>query len=63
MPAEVKAKLGATMEAVLNSAEMKEYFEETSLVSAYLPPEDFSGFATDQDALTRTWMAKLGLQQ
>lgn len=63
IPADVKAKLGAAMEEVLNSAEMKEYFEETSLVSAYLPPEGFTDFAKDQDALTKAWMAKLGLQQ
>lgn len=61
IPAEVKEKLSSAIKRVLETPEMQNYFEETSLQESYLSPKEFTANAKSQDQLTKDWMKKLGL--
>lgn len=61
IPAEIKAKLADAVRQSLESPDMKTYIEESSLVPAFLGPDEFTAYAVEQDKTTKAWMEKLGL--
>jgi tripartite-type tricarboxylate transporter receptor subunit TctC len=61
MPDAVKTKIATAVQKVLQTEELTSYIKESSLVSAYQGPEDFTAFAKAQDELTKSWMKKLSL--
>lgn len=61
VPADIKAKLADGIRQALETPEMKTYMEESSLVPAFLGPDEFTAYAVEQDKTTKAWMEKLGL--
>lgn len=61
MPEDVKATLAAAVEAALQTPEMKTYYEESSLLNAFMGPADFTAQAKKEDATTKALMQELGL--
>ena len=62
IPADVKAKFGKAVQEVLASPELKTYFAESALVSAYMAADQFGDYAKQHDKLTKHWMEVLQIK-
>ena len=63
IPDDVKQTLADAVSAALKAPEMTKYFEESSLLPAFLGPQDFTAYAAQEDKTTRDLMQQLGLTQ
>lgn len=63
IPADVKQKLADAIGQALETPAMKTYIEESSLLPAFLGPEEFTSYSAEQDKTTKLWMEKLGISE
>jgi tripartite-type tricarboxylate transporter receptor subunit TctC len=63
MPAPVKSKLAEAVKQVMNTPDLQTYMSESSVVPAFLGPDEFTAFAKKQDEVTKQWMEDLGIKR
>lgn len=61
MADDIKLKLANAAAEVMNSAAMKKYVQEASLVVNLLKPAEFTAYARKQDGITKEWIRTLAL--
>ncbi len=62
MPDDIKAKIASAVEEALKTPEMVAYYKESSLLSAFQGPADFTAQAKKEDGTTKALMKDLGIK-